>query len=438
MDSELNATFVKARMAEMLGYSPEEMLGRPIQCFMFEEHRTGRRERMDRRKQGQRDSYAHRFRHKHGHEVWTLVSATPIIGAQGEFLGSFGMLTDMTDRKKMEEAPRKSETVLNNIIEQSPFSMWISDAQGTLQRINPACKKWTRLTDGEVVGKYNVLSDEAVEAQGLMPLVRSVFEEGRTVNFELVWDSSLLKHIDRAETTKLTLDVTMFPVKDQDDTITNAVCKHIDITDRQDAQKALRRSEAKYRSLFDNAVLGIFQSTPEGTFTEMNPAFALVFGFDSPDEMKRAITNIKMQLYVRPEDRDTFNHRLATDGIVQNFETEIYRRDGTTRWISINAKAFLDQRGRVLYHDGTIEDITDRKRAEDQIRNLNTELEQRVRERTALLEDAAISPVKDPSGRILNFVAVKRDVTDHLKPTEQLSQAEKNGSRGYPRWRRGP
>ncbi|MFH1115751.1 MAG: ATP-binding protein [Pseudomonadota bacterium] len=151
------------------------------------------------------------------------------------------LYTDETARKSAEEALRRSEALLTNIIEQSPFSMWISDAEGTLQRINPACKKWTRLTDREVVGKYNVLRDEAVEAQGLMPLVRSVFEEGRTVNFELTWDSTLLKHIQHTEATTLILDVTIFPVKDEQGIITNAVCLHIDITDRKKAEEEVRK-----------------------------------------------------------------------------------------------------------------------------------------------------------------------------------------------------
>lgn len=149
--------------------------------------------------------------------------------------------SDETATKQAEEALRQSEALLNNIIEQSPFSMWVSDNEGTLLRINPACKRWVQVTDEEVVGRYSVLRDEAVEAQGFMPRVRSVFETGETVNFELVWDSTLLEHIEHREALNLILDVTMFPVHDSRGRITNVVCQHIDITDRKRAEEEVRR-----------------------------------------------------------------------------------------------------------------------------------------------------------------------------------------------------
>ena len=187
--------------------------------------RTGEPERLpvasyrDDRIQGWRDNFVYRL-------------------PSGEVVALY---TDETARKTAEEALRRSEALLNNIIEQSPFSMWISDAGGTLQRINPACRKWTRLTEEQVVGKYNVLRDEAVEAQGLMPHVRSVFENGGTVQFELLWDSTLLTHVEHDESAKLILDVTIFPVKDERGVITNAVCQHIDITDRKKAEEEVRQ-----------------------------------------------------------------------------------------------------------------------------------------------------------------------------------------------------
>ncbi len=244
-DEDYKTTFVNARMAEILGYESHEMIGRTVHSFMFEQDLPEEQARARERQKGTSGVYERRFIHKLGHEVWTLVSATPVIDEQGEFKGSFAMVTDISDRRKVEEALRKSESLLTNIIEQSPFSMWISDAQGTLQRINPACKKWTRVTDEEVVGKYNVLKDEAVQSQGLMPLVQSVYENGQTANFELTWDSTLVKHIEHTGTAKLMLDVTIFPVKDEKGTITNAVCQHIDITDRKTAEDEVRKLNAE-------------------------------------------------------------------------------------------------------------------------------------------------------------------------------------------------
>jgi PAS domain S-box-containing protein len=126
----------------------------------------------------------------------------------------------------------------------------------------------------------------------------------------------------------------------------------------------LRESEVKYRSLFDNAILGIFRTTPEGRYLDMNAAFARIAGYDSPEEMKAAIHDIGKQLYVRPEDRQKIGNLLTLNGVIRNFETEIRHRDGHSIWISINATNVRSENGSVLWWDGTIEDITAHKVAE--------------------------------------------------------------------------
>ncbi len=147
----------------------------------------------------------------------------------------------------------------------------------------------------------------------------------------------------------------------------------LDITERRRAEAALRESEEKYHALFEDAILGIFRSTPTGTYLDVNPAFVRMYGYDSPDEMKQAVTDIQRQLYARPQDRDTIKHLLSTVGEIRNFEAENRRRDGHSIWISINAKAIRNDAGEILGYEGTVEDITERKRAEEtlaQERNL--------------------------------------------------------------------
>ena len=138
---------------------------------------------------------------------------------------------------------------------------------------------------------------------------------------------------------------------------------------------AFQASEVRYREIFEHAILGIYRTTPEGTYLEMNPAFAQMYGYDSPDEMMQAIRDIQRQLYVNPEDRVRIKDRLAMDGIVKNFAAEFYKKDGQHIWININAKATRDVSGRILWYEGTTEDITRRKQVEQALR----ESEQRYR-----------------------------------------------------------
>ncbi|HXF05901.1 MAG TPA: PAS domain S-box protein, partial [Blastocatellia bacterium] len=145
----------------------------------------------------------------------------------------------------------------------------------------------------------------------------------------------------------------------------------------------LAQSEAKYRSIFENAVEGIFQSTPDGRLIAVNPAAARIFGYDSPEELMAAITNIAQQMYVNPEHRTLFARLLKEHGIVRDFQTEEYRKDGKKIWVSLSARAVRDETGRILYYEGFVEDITERKRAEADLR----QTEQRYR---ALFEEAPV------------------------------------------------
>jgi two-component system, sensor histidine kinase and response regulator len=130
--------------------------------------------------------------------------------------------------------------------------------------------------------------------------------------------------------------------------------------------EALRRAEQKYRSIFENATEGIFQTTPEGKYLSANPALARMFGYDSPDELLADLTDIGSQLYVDPDRRRKFALAIRHDGRIQDFEAQIYRRDKSVIWISENARAVHDEvTGELLYYEGMVQDITSRKSTED-------------------------------------------------------------------------
>ena len=152
----------------------------------------------------------------------------------------------------------------------------------------------------------------------------------------------------------------------------------IDITARKQA-------EANYRSIFENAVEGIFQTTPEGRYMSANPALARIYGFESPEVLINNLTHVGNQLYANRERRQEFVKLIQQQGAVVNFESQIRRVDGQFRWISENASAVRDNQGNLLYYEGTVVDITSRKQAEDALQQAMDVLESRVEERTAEL-----------------------------------------------------
>ena len=140
----------------------------------------------------------------------------------------------------------------------------------------------------------------------------------------------------------------------------------------------LKVSEEKYRNIFENAVEGIFQTTLEGRLLSANPALAQMFGCESPEELIHSVSDIGTQIYLNPDRRIDLMEILKREGVAHNFEFEAKRRDGTSKWASINARIIKDPKDRMLYIEGTMEDITDRKKMEKAL------LESEERYRTAI------------------------------------------------------
>ncbi len=140
-----------------------------------------------------------------------------------------------------------------------------------------------------------------------------------------------------------------------------------DVTERQRMQEAAERAEEKYRAIFDNAVIGIFQHTPDGRPMSINQAFAQMHGYDSPEDLLREVTNAAAQLFVMPERIQELCQTAAEEGIVRGAEVELYRRDRSRFWVMVNLRAIRDERGALVMFEGTAEDITHRKAIEAQV-----------------------------------------------------------------------
>jgi len=136
---------------------------------------------------------------------------------------------------------------------------------------------------------------------------------------------------------------------------------------RKQAEEALVTSESKYRNIFENAMEGIYQAIPEGRYKAVNTAFARMAGYDSPEELIESIEDIGTQLYVHPEDRKKFLEIMATRGIVDGFEVELIKKNGSMFWGRVNSRAIKDDQGEILYFEGIVEDITPRKQAEGKL-----------------------------------------------------------------------
>lgn len=137
--------------------------------------------------------------------------------------------------------------------------------------------------------------------------------------------------------------------------------------ERHEAEIALIAQEEKYHNIFDHLVEGIFQTTPEGRYLLANMALARIYGYANPEELVASVTDIGERLYVAPGRREEFRRIMDEHDTITGFESQIFRKDGSIIWISENCRAFRDAKGRLLYYEGTVEDITARRQAQESV-----------------------------------------------------------------------
>jgi len=147
-----------------------------------------------------------------------------------------------------------------------------------------------------------------------------------------------------------------------------------DIVALQKSECSLRESEERYRTIFENAVEGFFQSTPYGRFLSVNPAFARMFGYANPEELIRTITDIEKQFYYYPLDLQRYQKAVDQQGIIVNFEFLAKRKDGTPIWVCNNTRCYFDDEGKVIRYEGTVTDVHKRKVAEHERERLQVQL----------------------------------------------------------------
>lgn len=192
-----------------------------------------------------------------------------------------------------------------------------------------------------------------------------------------------------------------------------------EIAERQRGEEALRTAERKYHSIVENAVEGIYQSTPDGQFISVNPALSTMYGYDSPDDLVQSVTKIGEQIYVDPQQRQRFVELLEKDGQVQGFECQVYRRDRSIFWISEHARAAKDDQGSFLFYEGTIQDITARKEAEEALHQAKETAESANRAKSEFLANMS-HELRTPLNGILGYAQI-------LKGDLEISEDQRSG-----------
>jgi PAS domain S-box-containing protein len=331
---------------------------------------------------------------------------------------------EIAQRQRTEEALRESEERARVLFENAIDGIALIALDGMVVKVNRGAEILLRRTNAEIIGKpyTDVVSPASIQLTAER-FQRAAAGERLPSIFEL--------DLMRKDGSTVPVEARTRFLRDQNGMVTGILGIYRDITDRKRAEEDLRKAheelearvrarteelevtnavlqaevaerkraeeaalaaEAEYRAIFENASEGIYRSSIDGHQIRSNPALVTLNGYESEAEQVAGVNNIATEWYVDPRRRDEFQRLLEKHGHVTNFESEIYRHKTRERiWISENARLVRDADGRPLYYEGTVQDITARKRAEEALRQAHLELEQRVQERTVELVRANTS-----------------------------------------------
>jgi PAS domain S-box-containing protein len=380
MDCEHLTSYVNQAMADMLGYEPDEMLGRKVEEFLFEEDSEFHQERMQNRHAGQDESYERRFRRRDGSSLWTQVSARVLKDSQGNFDGSFAMFTDINERKQAEEALRESErklsTLLSNLI---GFAYRChNDRDWTMEYISEGCQEITGYRPGDLIGNRTLAYNELIQLADrdqVWETIQSALKEQMPYHLEY-------RIISRSGTEKWVWEQGLGIFENG---ILLALEGFItDVTDKKHAETALRASEEKYRGLMGSLDTAVSTVDYEGRFLYSNDMGAESMGRSVQELIGKRMSDFFPEPFAS-------NQLTAVRDIFQTDRGAVFEMQGVSRygprWFRVSLQPIHDETGQVAQVLVNATDIHALKTAQEELQEMNRTLEERVKERSAQVQD---------------------------------------------------
>ncbi len=374
--------YINPKSTEIAGYTREEFISHSFLEFIHPEDQQMVVERHLQRLAGEVPaSYSYVFRvvTKDGAVKWVELKGVRI-DWEGK-PATLNFLDDITARRAAEEALLASEGRFRALFDSIEDFVFIKDTDRRYTLVNAFFRKRFGIQIDAFLGRKDAeigIFESLPDTQEIIADTDTRVLAGESVEYELT---------HRIQGTSLTFHVIKTPIRDERGTVEGICGLSRDVTERRRIEESLRISEENYRHIFEHAAEGIFQSTPDGRYLQMNPALARMCGYETPGQMIRSVTDIATQVFLDPLDRERFREILEREGVVRSFECRMQRRSGESFWVSMNANCVRNPSGQVLYYEGILENIDDRRTAENALR----ESQQQLADIISFLPDATLA-----------------------------------------------
>jgi PAS domain S-box-containing protein len=395
IDAEQRTTFINAKLAERLGYPPDEVVGRPAWDLVFPEDHGEGKGLWAERQPGEEGQVESRLRRKDGTEVWFHAAMSPLRNAEGQFVGTLGLFADITERRHADEALRQSERQARLLADSMPHIVWTARADGTVDYFNGRWYEYTGMSLEESLKhlgwRLAVHSDDL----GRLLIVRDpAVEEGQVFQADV-----RLRDREGAYRWHMVRSV---PVTDESGRVIRRFGTATDIDDRMQAEEASRAGEQRFRFLAESIPQMVWTACPDGSVDYSSPRFLESLGAGREQVDGWAWIDL-----LHPDDRqravDAWTHALQ-EGTEYRVECRLRGKNGAFRWFLGHALFHRDDAGRIARWYGTWTDIDLQWQAQQEIVRLNRDLRARVDELEtifatvpigiAIAEDAACTHIR--------------------------------------------
>jgi len=313
-----------------------------------------------------------------GKSGWVSSVYSPHFGVSGEILGVIGIIGDITERKRTEEALRESEEGLAAAQRIAHIGSWYWDVQTNTARWSDETFRIFGLSPGQLQDHRQVFLDL------IHPADRMRVDRALTDALNGTREYNLDYRIQRADGVEKVIQGQAEVLKDPAGNPVGLQGINFDITERKRAESALQQSEERFRSLFENATVGIYRTTPTGQVLMANPTLVKMLGFDSLEELVKR--NLEEQGFEPTYPRQLFHERMAKEEEVKGLEAIWSKQDGSAIFVRESARAIHGEGEEILYYDGIVEDVTERKLAEEMLQ----ESEERFRQLAENVEEVLL------------------------------------------------